>query len=404
MAHNTSTPVTKAPSYFISAGEPSGDLLGGPLVAELAKQLPEHKPFGVCGEHMLAAGVEAIEHIDNLSVMGFAEVIAHLPRILRIEKAIMAEIERRQPEVAILIDYPGLHLRMAAKIRGMGIKVVQYVAPQLWAWGQNRTEKLKRVTDLVLGIMPFEEQFFLDREVNYRYVGTPQVERAEKATLYDFQKPFAHDTGPLIGFFPGSRLSELRRILPKIAAIYKEMAAGGKDESLRFVLSIAPYLGAGKVSEVIAESFPNAEPQPAEVMEWDIVPGQLKAVRGRSLDLMKTCSTALVTSGTATLECALVGTPMAVIYVTSPLTYAIGKRVVKLPHISLVNLVAERGLVREFVQEFEPATVAEHLGQLTLQPRLREQAHKELTALSGRLKGNLAHHAATEIRNLLLPS
>lgn len=390
-------------SYFISAGEPSGDLLGGPLVEAMAKELPHLKPFGVCGEHMQAAGTEVIEHIDNLSVMGFAEVIAHLPRIWRIKKALLAEIERRQPAVAILIDYPGLHLRMAADIRAMGIKVVQYVAPQLWAWGQNRTEKLKRVTDLVLGIMPFEQKFFLDRQVNYRYVGTPQVDRAAAAKTYEFKSSFAASK-PLIGFFPGSRLSELGRILPKVAAIYRHL-----DQSCaaNFVLSLAPYLSPDKVATVLAASFAEAgislpEPPPTDGRdEWDILPGRFKAIRGRSLDLMATCSTALVTSGTATLECALVGTPMAVIYVTSPMTYAIGKRVVKLPHISLVNLVAERGLVREFVQEFKDDEVAQHLAALTTDEALRAKTHTELRALVASLKGDLATHAAAEIHRLL---
>lgn len=389
------------PSYFISAGEPSGDLLGGPLVKALAAELPEHSPFGVCGEHMQAAGVEVIEHIDNLSVMGFAEVIAHLPRIWRIKRALLAEIERRRPAVAILIDYPGLHLRMAADIRAMGIKVVQYVAPQLWAWGQNRTEKLKRVTDLVLGIMPFEEKFFLDRQVNYQYVGTPQVDRAAAAKAYEFTPPFANDK-PIIGFFPGSRLSELRRILPKVAAIYRLLEPRG---DANFVLSLAPYLRPHKVAEAVSEAFSAAglaaPPATKATEQWDIVPGRFKAIRGRSLDLMATCATALVTSGTATLECALVGTPMAVIYVTSPMTYAIGKRVVKLPHISLVNLVAERGLVREFVQEFKDDEVAEHLAALTADDALRATAQRELTALSAKLKGDLAHHAAKAIHKLV---
>lgn len=395
--------MSSSPSYFISAGEPSGDLLGAPLVKAMAEQLPHLKPFGVCGDNMIAADVEAIEHIDNLSVMGFAEVIAHLPRIWRIKKAILAEIERRQPEVAILIDYPGLHLRMAADIRAMGIKVVQYVAPQLWAWGEKRTEKLKRVTDLVLGIMPFEEAFFKERQVNYHYVGTPQVERAAKAVNYPFATPFPDDR-PIIGFFPGSRLSELRRILPKIAEIYGQLR---QENAYNFTLSIAPYLRPEQVADVVRESFAAAQvPLPAQPpsddrSEWPIEPGRFLAVRGRSLDLMKTCATALVTSGTATLECALVGTPMAVIYVTSPLTYAIGKRVVKLPHISLVNLVAERGLVREFVQEFKAIEVAEHLAALTTDAPLRERSHRELTALTARLQGDLAHHAAQRIHQLL---
>src|SRR6478735_8429803 len=272
----------RQPRIFVSAGEPSGDLLAGELLDELRRYWPDASIFGICGPRMRASGAEVLFGIEELSVMGFVEVIKHLPFLKHLEFSLLEQIDRRQPDIAILVDYPGFHLRLAEDLRMRGIYVFQYVAPQLWAWGEKRTKRLRAVTDEVLGIMPFETQFFRERQVNYR-----------------------------------------------------------------FAISMAPNLKPEVFAQILGEALtsPLFESPDMAIFRQ----GDTTLVRGQSIHLMKTCDAALVTSGTATLECALTGTPMAVAYVMQPLSFQLAKRFVKLPHISLVNLVADSGLVSEFI-------------------------------------------------------
>ena len=384
--------------YLISAGEPSGDLLGGDLVAALRDAWPEAEPFGIAGPQMLAQGVQAVTHIRELTVMGFAEVLAHLPRIKQIENQLLAEVARRKPAFAVLVDYPGFHLHLAARLKKMGVRVYMYVAPQMWAWGAHRVKRLQRVTDVVLGIMPFEEDFFVSRGVNYHYVGTPQVDRAARvnAKRADFGLP---ENAPLVGLFPGSRASEISRIVPLFAGIITGVRK--RLPGAHFVISVAPGLGPDLFCGLLPEELlPSADFQKALAAGRPLhhQPAGITYAQGRSLELMALCDAACVTSGTATLECAMVQTPLCVMYRTSALTYAIGKRLVKLPHISLVNLVAAGSLVREFVQEFSCDDLADELAALA-QPdsTRRREVRSGLSHLKEGLVGNPARGAAAII-------
>lgn len=381
----------KQPRIFISAGEASGDLLAAELLQELQKIWPETSIFGICGPRMRAAGAEALYGIEDLSVMGFVEVLKHLPILKHLEFSLLEQIDRRQPDIAILVDYPGFHLRLAEALRSRGIYVIQYVAPQLWAWGEKRTKILREVTDEVLGIMPFETKFFRDRQVNYQYVGTPQVDRARLAVA-DRQK-FHLDQRRLIGFFPGSRPSEIRRLMPSLLRVRDELRR--RDPMLQFVISMAPNLSLGLFEKTLMESLGEPLHEDPQLALYRL--DDTTFVRGQSIDLMKSCDAALVTSGTATLECALTGTPMAVAYVMQALTFQLAKRFVKLSHISLVNLVAERGLVREFIQDFSSAEAAEELLELSRPGSYRDNQRRQLLELCQRLEGDLARHAAQAV-------
>ena len=383
--------------YLISAGEPSGDLLAGDLATALREIWPRGRPFGIAGPHMAAANVESVTHINELTVMGFIEVIKHLPRIKQIENQLLAEVAKRKPAFAVLVDYPGFHLHLAERLKAMGIKVYMYVAPQMWAWGAHRVERLKRVTDVVLGIMPFEKEFFLTRGVNYHYVGTPQVDRAQKvnARREEFGLPIR---APLIGLFPGSRASEISRIVPLFAQVYRSVRA--RMPAAHFVISLAPGLSPDLFSGLLPEELLHAASFTAALGAGEPYHNQqanLTLAQGRSLDLMSLCDAACVTSGTATLECAMVQTPLCVIYKTSAITYAIGKRLIKLPHISLVNLVAGKAIVREFVQNFEPGQLAGELTDLAGQTERRDEVKQALSLLKNGLIGNPAHGAAAII-------
>ncbi len=379
------------PQLFISAGEPSGDLLGGELLQALKRRMPELEAFGICGPKMREAGAEALFGIEELSVMGFVEVIKHLPFIKQLESQLLYTLEQRGVRCAVLIDYPGFHLRLAESLRLRGIYVFQYVAPQLWAWGEKRTKTLRAVTDQVLGIMPFEEKFFRERSVRYTYVGTPQVDRAKGARA-DRQR-YGLDTRPTIGFFPGSRPGEISRLLPRMLAARAVLRAS--DPELRFVVSMAPHLPLELFARIFAEPL---VPIASYGDQGDIYKaGDTTLVRGESIHLMKTVDAALVTSGTATLECALVETPMAVVYVMQNLSWQIAKRFVKLSHISLVNLVAEAGLVPEFIQNFSAEEVAKTLEALAKPGPERTAQKLALHALHARLHGDLAERAAEAV-------
>lgn len=374
---------------FVSAGEPSGDILAAELLLALRQRLPDLEAFGICGPRMREAGAEALFGIEELSVMGFVEVLKHLPFIKRLEFSLLEALERRQPHIAILVDYPGFHMRLGDSLRLRGIYVFQYVAPQLWAWGEKRVARLKASTDEVLGIMPFEADFFRERAVNYRYVGTPQVDRARHARRD--RARYGLGTAPTIGFFPGSRWSEVSRLLPRMLEIRAALRA--LDPTLRFAISAAPHLPLSLFAGLLDAKLEESGGSEAQVFAL----GDTQLVRGESLHLMKSCETALVTSGTATLECALVATPMAVIYVMQGLSFQLAKRFVKLPHISLVNLVAGRGVVREFIQNFAPEEAAEELLKLTQDKEYRATHSQSLSDLYAQLQGDLAEHAADAV-------
>lgn len=383
----------RGPRIFISAGEPSGDLLAAELLEALKAELPDAEFFGICGQRMRAAGAETLFGIEELSVMGFVEVLKHLPYIKRLEFSLLEAIERREPDFAILVDYPGFHMRLGDSLKLRGIFVFQYVAPQLWAWGEKRTKKLKASTDEVLGIMPFEETFFRERDVNYTYVGTPQVDRSRDAD--GNRDRFDLPQGPLVGFFPGSRRSEINRLLPRMLEIRSALRSAHAGSSPHFAISAAPSLPLHLFEHMLGEKLPEASVEADGLKVYRI--GDTSLIQGQSIHLMKACDAAMVTSGTATLECALTGTPMAVAYVMQGLTYKLAKHFVKLPYISLVNLVADRAVVREFIQDFASAEAAEELWNLARDGAYRRQKQGELLALHERLKGDLARRAATTI-------
>ena len=377
---------------FVSAGEPSGDLLAGELLEQLKILLPHAHFFGICGERMRAAGCEELFSIEELSVMGFVEVLKHLSYIKRLEFSLLEEIELRKPDFAILVDYPGFHLRLGDELKLRGTFVFQYVAPQLWAWGEKRTKRLKAVTDEVLGIMPFETGFFRERGVNYTYVGTPQVDRALKASG-DRSRFGLQEEDTVVGFFPGSRKSEIQRLLPRMLEARDELRR--RDSQLKFVVSAAPNLPLTLFASILNVTLndPLITSDGLKVFEL----GDTTLVQGQSIHLMKCSDAAVVTSGTATLECALVNTPMAVAYVMQNLSFQIAKRFVKLPYISLVNLVADYELVKEFVQNFRAEDLAGELLKLINDTEYRAGKKSELKTLDVKLKGNLAQKAAETI-------
>lgn len=389
----------KPDTYFISSGEHSGDLLGADLVLALREKMPKLSAFGIVGSAMANAGVEEIASIADLSVMGVAEVLKKAGQLRMLEQRILHFIDMWEPKFAVLIDNPGFHLRIAEQLKMRGVRVYQYVAPKLWAWGEGRASQLRENFDLVLGILPFEEAFFKERGIRYNYVGSPLKDRIDKV-IVKRQSLGLPDHRPVIACLPGSRASEIKLNLPTIAAV-RDVVARSIPEAI-FIVPVSTNLSL----EGVIDSLRNGRDMPIEKKSYqpgtDIAVetlecGGLRFVRGMSLEVMAAADAAVVASGTATLECALLGTPMAVVYTMSDFTYQMAKKHVKIPYVSLVNLMAGRRLVAEYIQDFSIDDVAAEVISLLCDPVKRKAVLEQFEDIRDRLKGTAADSAATAI-------
>jgi len=320
---------------LLVAGEASGDLHAANLLAALHRLRRGVEAFGVGGERLRAEGLECVARSEELSVMGLAEVARELPRLWRLSRRVREDAIARRPHVAVLVDSPDFNLPLATALRGAGIPVVVYVSPQLWAWRRGRVRRIRRDVSRVLCILPFEVSFYERHGVAAEYVGHPLVD--ELAPIMSC--PPERDPDAL-ALLPGSRWHEVEALLPTMLAALGELAA--VRPAVRARLIAAPGLDVARLRGLLA-----AAPRPVELVSDD---------RHRAL---ASCGAALVASGTATLECALLGVPMVVGYRLHALTYRLAKLLVRVPHVSLVNLVAGREVVRELVQDaFTPAALA----------------------------------------------
>jgi lipid-A-disaccharide synthase len=393
--------IKKKESYFISAGEASGDLLGADLALALKDLLPRMLPFGITGPKMVSASIEEIASIESFSVMGFVEVIHKVPELIMLEQRILREIEQRNPQFAILIDNAGFHLRLAQQLRMRGIRVIQYVAPKVWAWGENRVEQIKRDFELVLGILPFEEKFFLERGVPYQYVGSPLKDRTEKVMISRENLGFSKDKR-IVACLPGSRYSEISRTLPIIKSI-RDIIARQFDD-VEFIAPIAPNLTIKDMVLGLGLDPDEFDLSGKSIPEFAFPTFKIQGitfVEGMNLELMAAADAAIITSGTATLECALVGTPMVVIYSMNDVTYQIAMKKMKVQWASLVNLIADTELVKEYIQDFSNETVANDIVSLLNDTERRETMKKSFEDLRDQLKGTAARTAAAEIHKVI---
>lgn len=318
--------------YYIIAGEASGDLLGSYLMKEIKKNDPEADFLVWGGDLMEAQGGEIIKHYKDLAFMGFWEVASHLRTIFKNLSICKIDLLLYQPDVVILIDYPGFNLKMARFAKENGFKVVHYVSPSVWAWKKNRVFQIKRDVDILLSILPFEKAFYARYGYDVAYIGHPlidiiQDQKERYGTLEAFKEQYQLDNRPIIAILPGSRKQELVRILPemiKVIHLYPEY---------QFVISKVKWQ-----PEQLYRKLLNNKPIPL--------------IEGNTYPLLHHATAALVTSGTATLETALIGTPQVVCYKTSELSYRIAKMLVgkDLKYISLVNLIMDEPIVTELIQ------------------------------------------------------
>ena len=361
-----------APEILISAGEASSDMYAARLATALHART-EARLFGMGGKRMAEAGVELIADYHQVAVVGISEVLHKIPTVVGVQRKIAAEAVRRRAPLAILVDSPGTHLGVARRLKNNGIRVGYFIGPQVWAWRPGRVRVVKRLVERMVVIFPFEEAIYREAGVPVDFVGHPLVDvvkasmsRAEFATLHGLDP-----NRPIVTLLPGSRRSEIERHYPLIMEACERLSGELRTRgSIQFVLAAAPALGA----ELFA---PYARPGVS-----------VTRVEGATYDALSAADCAIVASGTATVEAALLGTPMVVVYRVSPTSAFVLKRMVRSPFIAMVNLIAGRRVVPELIQDqFTSEAVVEEVRKLL-----------ESSAASDEMKAGLA-----EVRTKLGP-
>jgi lipid-A-disaccharide synthase len=320
---------------LISAGEASGDLYASALVEALRRHRPDLQFFGCAGPRMQKAGVRPVVDAHSLAVVGLVEVITHIPRIYGEYRKLLNAARAERPEVAILTDSPDFHLRVARQLKKLGIPVLYLVAPQVWAWRKGRLPMMRRTIDRLLCIFPFEPDFFARHGIDATYIGhpltrlvKPSASRAELRRRFDIPEEV-----PLVVLLPGSRTGEAARHLPILLDAVERLRTCAKNAPY-FILAVPP----GTVS-------------PASNFRERISSASIQVIEGKTWDALVCADVALAASGTVTIEACLLGTPMVTFYRVNSLSWWMGKALVRVPFYSMVNLVADRRIVPELIQD-----------------------------------------------------
>ncbi|HED00501.1 MAG TPA: lipid-A-disaccharide synthase [Proteobacteria bacterium] len=400
-----------AKNVLIVAGEASGDMHGANLVRAVHDINPEIDFWGLGGEKMREAGVKIPFDSTRLAVVGISEVFAHLWQIVQAQRLLRKAMRDKRPDLVILIDYPDFNLLLAAKARSLGIPVMYYISPQVWAWRSGRVKKIRRLVNRMVVILPFEVEFYRGHQMEVDFVGHPLLDII-KPTMDEnnspsppFSKGGTHhipplekgDTGgfsnesvfykrfeidrsrPIVGLFPGSRLQEVNRLMPSIID-----AAGRLEEKIpgiQFVLPLAPT-----IDRRCVEDFIHSTGLKIRVIEDGIY------------DTMKAARAVIAASGTVTLEAAIMGVPMIIVYKVSKLSYLVGKIMVRVSHIGLVNLVAGRRIVPELVQEeVNGRRIAEEVHKIIVDEKYSRTMKNELEGVKNKLGGPGASARVAEI-------
>ncbi len=318
---------------MISCGEPSGDLYAGALAVEIRRRQPDAAIFGLGGQRLMAGGGELLADYRGLSVTGLVEAIRVLPKSLTTLNRLVDAARTEKPNALVLIDFPDFNFRLAAAIKKLGVPIIYYISPQLWAWRQSRMKVMKRLVDRVLVIFPFEEQIYRDAGVPVQFVGHPLVDLARAQEPKD---RFLREIGlnperPIVALLPGSRPNEVARLLPIIRDGVAKIAA--KRPQTQFVIARAPSL-----DDRLFTGTKWGGVRPIEVL-------------ARTDDVLGISDVAITASGTATVQAALHGRPMVVVYRLSPLTYRLVRRFMLVDRVAMVNLIAGRRIVPELIQD-----------------------------------------------------
>ncbi len=362
----TVTLEAKQVRFLISAGEASGDMYAAGVVSQLSRRYPGAEFYGSAGPRLREAGVRPIVDTADLAVVGLAEVVGHLPRIYREYRRLIRFIEKHPPDAALLTDSPDFHLRLARHLKRLNVPVFYLVAPQVWAWRQGRVRMIKRVVDKLFCLFPFEEAWFQSRGLDATYIGHPltgivriRTSRDEFFSRHGLPK---HET--MLVVLPGSRSGEVRRHLPILLDAVAELRR-------KFTFSAILALPAGLHARVDLTRFTER-----------IQALSIQIIENETWDCVGHADLALAASGTVTVEAAILGTPMVTFYKVTALTWWAGRRLVKVPFLSMVNLIAGRQIVPELIQhDMTPGKIALEAANLLSSPERADRMRTELAAI-----------------------
>jgi len=360
---------------MIITGEVSGDLIGASLIRELKSLKPDLKITGIGGDRMRSEGMDLIYHTDKMAFLGFVEVVKHLPFIRKVQKNLIDVIKKGEINCVVLIDYPGFNLSIAKKLKPLGIKIIYYVSPQLWAWAKGRVKKVRKLVDKMLVVFPFEVEFYQKENVNVEYVGHPLVERINQYNFLskdEFFSKFNLDKGKeILLVMAGSRKQEVKAIFPEVIKAAKKLA---QQFNLQVVVAR---------SKNISEKY----------FQQDTDSGKFITIEDHNYELMKYSHFGIIKSGTSTLEAGFFALPMIVVYKTNPLTYMIGKQLVKLDRIGMVNILLDEMVVPELIQN---EANSENIFSTSSKILSDEKAYEKMKHKLGNVKEKLGSDGASK--------
>lgn len=317
---------------MIVAGEVSGDLHGAHLIKEILRMNPAIKIFGIGGDKMKAAGMQAAYHINKMAFLGFTEVLKHLPFIKKVQKDLLSIVKAKNIKEVVLIDYPGFNLNFANQLKKLDVKIIYYISPQIWAWGAGRIKKIKKLVSKMIVVFPFEKEFYNKAGVDVEFVGHPLIEQVESYSLLSrevfFKKYYLDNSKDILLILPGSRKNEVNNLLPETLKAAKKICS---EFNLQTVVA-----GSGNIDDEAYNKY---------LDEFEF-----KVITGKTYDLMNLAKFGIIKSGTSTLEAGLFRLPMIIIYKTSAITYLIVKRLIKVNYIGMVNILLGEKVVPELIQ------------------------------------------------------
>lgn len=361
---------------LLIAGEVSGDHHGAALIKELKKINPDLSFFGIGGDELKNLGMEILYHVEEMAFLGVGEVIRHLPFIWKVKNSLVERARSEMPECAILIDYPGFNIRIAQKLKSMSIPILYYISPQLWAWGQRRIDKIRKYVDKMIVLFPFEKTFYEKHGIKAEYVGHPLVDKHASHLPDQIKK--INPEKMILGLLPGSRKQEVNSLLPKMVETARKLIDGSKIHKVEIAK-------VGHLDKVYYSNLLTEDDQCISIVETDLY------------KRLPDYDAVIVASGTATLETGYYGVPMLIVYHVNPITYWLGRMLIKVPFIGLVNIVAEKQVAVELIQgDFNVNKAAEHLAVM-LKPENNLEIRRTLHIIREKLGNPGASKRAAKV-------
>ncbi len=372
--------VTSEKNILVLAGEASGDLHGAALIKAMKAIDPSLSFYGIGGDEMKHEGMELLYHINKMAFLGFVEVIKHLPFIKKVQTDVLKLVEEKNIQTCVLIDYPGFNLSIAKKLNSMERKIIYYISPQIWAWGKHRIHKIKKLVKKMLVLFPFEETFYKKAGVDATFVGHPLIERINNYSFIERSEFFSQNNLDLqkeiLLVLPGSRKQEVVKIFPSVIE-------GAITVAKKFNL------------QVVVACSSNIDERTFETLSDE---KDYRIVKNKSYELFKYAKLGIIKSGTSTLEAALFGLPMVIVYKTSSLTYFIGKKLITLSNIGLANIIAGETIAPELIQnDVNTKSILNECGKLLSDSLLYKSISDKLKNLKEVLGNKNASKTAAEI-------